>query len=72
MSEVTVRTLISNPLANPQGTLQRNVTLWLNPDRTVSLLGNLPHGTTVIVDQKLVDDLQALVNTINKTATSRP
>jgi hypothetical protein len=43
---------------------ERNVTLWLNPDGTVSLLGNLPHGTHIIVNQKLVDDLQALVNTI--------
>jgi len=58
---VTVRTFTK------QGD-QRNVTLWLNPDRTVNLLGNLPHGTTIIVDQKLVDDLQALVN---ETATSK-
>lgn len=43
---------------------ERNVTLWLNRDGTVSLLGNLPHGTKIIIDQKLVDDLQALVNTI--------
>ena len=58
--DVTVRTKI-------QGTdVPRTVTLWLNRDLTVSLLGNLPHGTEIIVDQELVDDLQAQVNTIKE------
>ena len=59
---VTIRTLTNTD----KGYNPRNVTLWVNPDKTVSLLGNLPHGTHIIVDQKLVDDLQALVNTINE------
>ena len=44
----------------------RNVTLWPNEDGSVSLLGNLEHNTTIVVDQKLVDDLQKLVYATNR------
>lgn len=41
---------------------QRNVTLWYSHrDNDVTLLGNLEHGTRIIIDQELVDALQALV-----------
>jgi hypothetical protein len=43
----------------------RGVTLWLNADNTVTLLGALQHGTEIVVDQKLVDDLQKLVDAQN-------
>jgi hypothetical protein len=43
----------------------RGVTLWLNADNTVTLLGALLHGTEIVVDQKLVDDLQKLVDAQN-------
>ena len=62
MNEVTVRTLIEDG----RTTFQRNVTLWLNGDGSVALLGNLPHGTTIIVDQALVNDLQKMVNAIHQ------
>lgn len=52
----TVRVLGSNRT-------ERNVTLWLDvEDHDVTLLGNLEHGTHIVVDQQLVDDLQALLN----------
>jgi hypothetical protein len=42
----------------------RNVTLlYSEREGHVVLLGGLNHGTVILVDQKLVDDLQALVNT---------
>ena len=62
--DITIHTTYK---ANSGGEIfERNVTLWMNKDNTVSLLGNLEHGTKIIVDQTLVDDLQKLVNEINK------
>lgn len=43
----------------------RNVTLWVNKDGSVSLLGNLEHNTTIIVNQELVNNLQKIVDFIN-------
>lgn len=57
--DVTIKTTY----IDKQGQLQeRNVTLWVNRDNSISLLGNLEHNTTIIVDQKLVDDLQNIVD----------
>lgn len=40
----------------------RNVTLWINRDGSISLLGGLEHGTKIVIDQKLVNALQRLVD----------
>lgn len=58
--DVTVKTLSKNH-AKDKGT-PRNVTLWLNNDGSVSLLGNLEHMTTIIIDKQLIKDLTALYN----------
>ena len=66
--DVTIKTQYESK----SGTLEsRNVTLWLNRDNTVSLLGNIPHGHTIIVDQELVNKLQELVNQIAKNEESK-
>lgn len=41
---------------------ERRVTIALGWEEYPTLLGNLEHNTSIIVDQKLVDDLQALVD----------
>jgi hypothetical protein len=56
MESVTVKTI------TPGSSESRNVTLWLNRDNSITLLGNLLHNTTIIIDQALVNDLQALVD----------
>lgn len=41
----------------------RTVSLAFSPKTgEITLLGNLEHGARIVVDQKLVDDLQHLVN----------
>lgn len=48
----------------------RNVTLsYSSKNDMVTLLGNLPHGTKIIINQKLVDDLQEIVNIQKKKKT---
>jgi len=43
----------------------RNVTIWYSPAHNeFSLLGGLPHGTELVIDQKLVNQLQELLNDI--------
>ncbi len=56
--DVTIKTI------RPSGD-SRNVTLHLNNDNSVSLLGVIPHGDSIIVNQDLVNSLQDLVNRIN-------
>ena len=58
MQNVTIQT-------KTNGT-ERNVTLWLNRDGTISLLGNLPHGTQIVVDDRLIADLQKLKEASNE------
>ena len=60
MQYITVKTV------NRQGENERNVTIAMGKDKKPYLLGNLPHATNLIVNQKLIDDLQVLVNLINK------
>ena len=44
----------------------RNVTIWYSYYfDEFTLLGNLSHGTELIIDQKLIDDLQRLLKEIN-------
>ena len=46
----------------------RNVSLaygWNKNPEEVNLLGNLPHMTQIIINQKLVDDLQKVVDYLN-------
>jgi DeoR/GlpR family transcriptional regulator of sugar metabolism len=60
MEFITVKTVLKNNEA-------RNVTLaYSNKFNDVYLLGNLEHNTQVIIDQELVDDLQKIVNDMNK------
>jgi hypothetical protein len=45
----------------------RNVSLEYNTEtKTVYLLGMLSHNTQIVIDQKLVDQLQEIINDINK------
>ena len=61
---VTVKTL------NEKGQNERNVTLAFDYiTGETSLLGNLPHNTTIVINQKLVDKLQEIVD--NKTTARR-
>jgi hypothetical protein len=59
MQPITVQTFHKSPTNDKE---PRQVTLWVNPDNSVTLLGSVYHGTEIIVDQKLVDDLQKLIN----------
>ena len=52
---ITIHTL------NRRGENERNVTLSCKKDG-VMLLGNLEHGTKIVIDQTLVNQLQAIVN----------
>jgi len=46
---------------------KRNVTIAYSPARDeFSLLGNLPHATRLVINQKLVNDLQQLLDEIEK------
>lgn len=56
---VTLQTFHKSPSNDKE---PRQVTLWVNPDNTVTLLGGLLHGTQIIVDQNLVDALQKIVD----------
>ena len=53
IQDVTLKT------ESPDG---RTVTLWVNEDKSVSLLGNLPDGTQLVINQELVNNLQKIVN----------
>jgi len=53
---VTLKTL------DEDGENTRNVTLWQNLDGSVSLLGELQHGTKLVIDQNFVDSLQLIVD----------
>lgn len=55
--DVTIKTLYGQGKIKDQ---PRNVTLWLNNDGSISLLGNLEHNTTIILDNQLIKDLTAL------------
>ena len=59
MKSVTVHTFYKSPSNDRE---PRQVSLWINPDKTVTLLGNLNHGTQIIVDQELVNALQKVVD----------
>lgn len=52
---ITMRTIDTN------GENIRNVTIAYSRTATY-ILGNLEHGTLLVIDQKLVDQLQKLVN----------
>lgn len=61
---VTVHTSTRNPQGKSTRE-ERNVTLAYSPahpEQGITLLGNLEHSTQIVVNQKLVDDLQYLVN----------
>ena len=52
----TIRTLTENGNT-------RNVTLsYSTKDNNFTLLGNLPHGTKILLDDKLINDLSELLN----------
>lgn len=47
----------------------RSVTLdYSKRDNDITLLGNIPHGNKIVVNQELVNALQELVNLQNKNA----
>lgn len=46
--------------------VERNVTLWVEKDGSVTLLGNILHNTTIVVNQELVDALQKIVTETQK------
>jgi hypothetical protein len=61
---VSIHTTTRDSKGRPERN-ERNVTLAYSsehPDQGVELLGNIEHCTRIVVDQKLVDDLQKLVN----------
>jgi len=43
----------------------RNVTIWYAHGE-FTLLGNLEHATELVINQKLIDDLQRLLNEVKE------
>lgn len=68
MEEKCITLKTQTPSANNPNLLnKRNVTLFCSSVRpTVVLLGNLAHNTELVIDQELIDQLQARLNEMNQ------